>query len=455
MPRKGNSAKLLKEVIDGNNTMQVAGRARLFLEAYPTVGILIDVVGVGARAPHATLVAGFRHCRGVDRKRMLPPNWVEGSSMVRWRLFVVGFVSFAALGARAPGADILIATAGPMTGVYAWAGERYQRGAAMAVDDLNAKGGVLGQRVELIVGDDFCDADQAAALARKFASDGVVFVAGHWCSHASIPAATVYEEAGILQIAPGSASAKLTDEGGPNVFRVCGRDDRQGEMVADHLADHWAGKEIAIVDDGTTWGAGVADGARRRLNERGVTLAVDGTIAPGEDEYSTLVSKMQAAGVDVFFVGGYHREAGLIFRQAHDRGYNLQLIANSAMALEDFPMIAGPELEGTLIAAMTYTGDRPQAKDVVAQFHAQGYEPLGYTLYTYAAVQVWAEAVEAAGSLDLDAALKVMHSRQFETVLGQIGLDGKGDVTGFEPWGWYVWQADGTYLPLEQSVAKQ
>jgi branched-chain amino acid transport system substrate-binding protein len=365
---------------------------------------------------------------------------------------VVGVVAFCATSVRA---EILIATAGPMTGVYAWAGERYQRGAAMAVENLNATGGVLGQRVELIVGDDFCDADQAVALARKLVSDGVVFVAGHWCSHASIPASKIYQKAGILMISPGSASAKLTDEGGPNVFRVYGRDDRQGAMVADYLADHWAGKKIAILDDGTTWGAGVASGVRRRLHERGVTATMDETITPGEEEYSALVSQMQAAGVEVFFLGGYHREAGLIFRQAHDRGYDLQLIGNSAMTLEDFPMIAGPELEGTVMAAMTYTGDRPQAKDVVAQFQAQGYEPLGYTLYTYAAVQVWAQAVEAAGSLDLDATLKVTHSRRFDTVLGQIGFDEKGDVTGFEPWGWYVWQADGTYLPLERSVAKK
>jgi len=162
--------------------------------------------------------------------------------MVRRRLLAVAIVLAATLCARAVGAEILIATAGPMTGVYAWAGERYQRGAGLAVEDLNARGGVLGQRVELIVGDDFCDADQAVALARKLASNGVVFVAGHWCSHASIPASKLYEEAGILQIAPGSASAILTDEGGPNVFRVCGRDDRQGAMVADYLADHWAGK---------------------------------------------------------------------------------------------------------------------------------------------------------------------------------------------------------------------
>ena len=240
--------------------------------------------------------------------------------MVRHNLVLVAAIALTALCARAAAAEILIGVAGPMTGVYAWAGDRYQRGAGLAVEDLNAKGGVLGQGVELIVGDDFCDADQAVALAYKLATDGVVFVVGHWCSHASISAAKVYEKAKILMISPSSASAKLTDEGGPNVFRVYGRDDRQGTMVADYLVDQWAGKGIAILDDGTTWGAGVADGARRRLQERGVTAVMDEAITPDEQEYSDVVSRMQTAGVEVLFLGGYHREAGLILRQARDRG---------------------------------------------------------------------------------------------------------------------------------------
>ena len=256
-------------------------------------------------------------------------------------------------------------------------------------------------------------------------------------------------------IAPGAISSKLTDEGGPNVFRVCGRDDRQGAKVADYLADHWTGKKIAILDDGTTFGTGLANGARRRLHERGVRAALDEAYTPGEAEYSALASKMQAAGIDVFFVGGYHRETGLIFRQAHDRGYDLELIANSAMATADFPMITGPGLGGTLMIAAADMRTSPQAADVVARFRAQGYDPPGFTLYAYAAVQVWAQAVTAAGSLDLDAVSEAMHSRQFDTVLGRIGFDAKGDVTGFDPWQWYVWQADGTYVPLEQGVANE
>ncbi|HSA82966.1 MAG TPA: branched-chain amino acid ABC transporter substrate-binding protein [Geminicoccaceae bacterium] len=374
--------------------------------------------------------------------------------MVRSGLLVASVICAAALSATTAAAEIRIGVAGPMSGDHSGAGEQFERGAGMAVADLNAKGGVLGQKIELIVGDDFCDPDQAVALARKLISDGVVFVAGHLCSHSSIAAAKVYEEAQTLMISPASASARLTDEGGPNVFRLCGRDDRQGAMVGDYLAEHWADKHIAILDDGTTWGAGVANGVRHKLRERSVPVALDETLTPGEAEYSALVSKMQAAGVDVFFLGGLQREIGLVFRQAHDRGYDLRLVSSSGGQYESFPMIAGPGLEGTVMVANTDMRASPQAAEVTARFRAQGYEPLGLTLYAYAAVEVWAQAVEAAGSLDLDAVTAVMHTRRFDTVLGRIGFDAKGDVTGFDPWQWVVWQADGTYVPLEQNAAK-
>jgi branched-chain amino acid transport system substrate-binding protein len=369
--------------------------------------------------------------------------------MVRRQLLLLGIVCAAAVWATTAGAEILIGVAGPMTGAQSWFGEQFERGARMAAADLNAEGGILGQEVELVVGDDFCDPDQAVAAANKLAGDGVIFVVGHWCSHSSIAASTVYEKAEILMITPGSASAKLTDEGGPNVFRVYGRDDRQGAMVGDYFAEHWADKEIAILDDGTTWGTGVTNGVRGRLRERSVPVALNETFTRDEAEYSELVSKMEAAGVDVFFVGGLHRETGLMFRQAHERGYDLQLIASSAVATEDFAMIAGPGIEGTLMIATADMRRSPQAAEVVARFRAQGYEPLGTTLNAYTAVQVWAQAVTAAGSLELSPVTEAMHSRQFETVLGRIGFDDKGDITGFEPWQWYVWQADGTYVPLE------
>jgi branched-chain amino acid transport system substrate-binding protein len=365
--------------------------------------------------------------------------------MVRCALLLASCLSAAALAAPAR-AEILIGVAGPMTGPIAWFGEQYLRASGLAVEDLNARGGVLGERVDLVVADDFCDPDQAVAAADKLASDGVVLVVGHFCSHSSIAASMVYEQAGILQIAPGSASALLTEEGGPNVFRVCGRDDRQGEMVGDYLAEHWAGKEIAILDDGTTWGAGVANGVRRRLKELGVPLAMDETFPPNQPEYSALVAKMQASGVDVFFPGGLHRETGLIFRQARDRGYDLRLVSSSSSATGDFPLIAGPGLEGTMMAAATDARSNPQAAEVVARFRARDYEPLGYALYAYAAVQVWAQAAERAGSLETAEVAHMLRRGRFETILGRVGFDPKGDLEA-AGWQWQIW-SKGDSRPL-------
>jgi branched-chain amino acid transport system substrate-binding protein len=121
--------------------------------------------------------------------------------MVRSGLFFISVISAAALCATTAGAEIRIGVAGPMTGPIAWFGEQYLRATETAVENLNSDGGVLGQKVEIIVADDFCDPDQTVAVARKLASDGVVMVVGHFCSHSSIPASKVYEEVGIVQIA--------------------------------------------------------------------------------------------------------------------------------------------------------------------------------------------------------------------------------------------------------------
>ncbi len=176
-----------------------------------------------------------------------------------------------AFGFTAAKAEILIATAGPMTGTYASFGEQMRRGAEMAVADLNAKGGVLGQKLQLSIGDDACDPKQAVAVANKAVSDGVVFMAGHFCSGSSIPASKVYEEVGVLQNSPASTNPKLTDEGGDNVFRVCGRDDQQGIVAGNFLADKFGSKKIAILHDKTAYGKGLADETKKQLNKRGIT----------------------------------------------------------------------------------------------------------------------------------------------------------------------------------------
>ncbi len=167
---------------------------------------------------------------------------------------LVASIVLAALGVMPARGEILIATAGPMSGSYLAIGEQFRWGAEQAVADINTRGGVLGELVRLVVGDDACDSEQAVAVAQKLVTDGAVFIAGHYCSGSSIPASKVYEDAGVLMISPGSTNPRFTDEGGSSVFRVCGRDDVQGAVAGAHLAERWGDKRIAILQDGGTYG---------------------------------------------------------------------------------------------------------------------------------------------------------------------------------------------------------
>ena len=357
-------------------------------------------------------------------------------------LLASAIVTLMVLGVTPARAEIPIATAGPMSGQYSWFGEQMQRGAELAVADLNAAGGVLGEKLKLIVGDDACGDAQAVAVANRFVSDGVAFVAGHWCSSSSIPAAKVYGEAGILMITPASTNPKLTDEGGHNVFRLSGRDDEQGIVAGNYLADHWGDKKIAILHDGTTYGKGLADATKAQLNQRNVKEVMYETYSPGEVDYSSIVSKMQVEDIDVFYVGGYSTEAALMIREARNGGFDIQLVSGDALTSAEFAMVAGSAADGALITFFPDARNYPEAAEVVARFREDGYEPEGYTLQTYAAFQTWSQAAEMAGSLDLE----TLHQAEFHTVFGTFRFDGNGDMTapGFV---WYVWK-DGDYVPV-------
>ena len=339
--------------------------------------------------------------------------------------------------------EMVIGTAGPVTGQYAIFGEQMVRGATMAVADINAAGGVLGKQLKLEIGDDACEAKQAIAVANQMVNKGAVFVAGHFCSSASIPASETYNEEAVLQISPASTNPLLTEQGLPNVFRTCGRDDQQGIVAGNFLADHFAGQNVAILHDKTAYGKGLADETKKQLNARGITETLYEAYTAGEKDYSALVSKLKDSNIGVFYVGGYHTEAGLILRQARAQGLEARLVSGDALVTQEFWSITGDAGQGTLFSFSPDPTKNPIAADVVARFLAQGYKPEGYTLYTYAAVQVFAAAAEKAGSVDLDALLPVMRGTTFQTVLGDISFDAKGDVTA-PGYVFYEW-LDGNY----------
>jgi branched-chain amino acid transport system substrate-binding protein len=211
------------------------------------------------------------------------------------------------------------------------------------------------------------------------------------------------------------------------------------------------GEDIAIVHDGQAYGKGVAEEVLRRLTDRGVTGTLFEAIEPGQSDYSQLIDKLQAQGIDTLYFGGYAAEAGLIIRQARSRGYALEMIGPDALNTEYFWHVAGPAAVGVKFASYAEPRTNEEAAAVVEQFRTQGYEPEGLTLYAYAGVQVWAQAVEKAGTVEPKAVAEALRAHEFDTVFGTIGFDEKGDVYGYEPFVWYVWQ-EGDYAPADPAM---
>lgn len=344
-------------------------------------------------------------------------------------------------------ADFAVATAGPMTGQYASFGAQMKAGAEQAVADINAAGGINGEKITLEVGDDACDPKQAVAVANQLAGKGVKFVAGHYCSGSSIPASAVYAEEGVVQISPASTNPKFTEERPADfIARVCGRDDKQGTFAGQWIADKYKGKKVAILDDKSAYGKGLADETKKALNAAGLTEAMNESYTAGEKDYTALVSKMKQAGIDVVYIGGYHTEAGLILRQMREQGLQAQMLSGDALATEEFWAITGPAGEGMMFTFAPDPRKIPDAAAIVKVFEGKGINPEGYTLYTYAAMQVYKQAAEMAKSTDPEKIAAAMKNGTFKTVLGPIKFDAKGDVT-VANYVWYIWK-DGKYAEL-------
>jgi branched-chain amino acid transport system substrate-binding protein len=344
-------------------------------------------------------------------------------------------------------ADIEIAMVASMTGSDASHGEQLRDGALQAVDDLNAAGGILGQKLHITVHDDACDPKQAVAVANQLAANPPAVVIGHFCSGSSIPASAVYAEEGILQISPGSTNPKLTDNGHWNVFRTCGRDDQQGALSGKDLIKMFPGKKIAIVDDRQTYSQGLADETRKALNAGGVKEAMNDTITPGEKDYSALIAKLKQAGIDVLYFAGYPVEGGAIVRQMREQGMQTTVVGGDALVSRDFWAITGAAGEGTLMTFAPDPTHDPKNSGVIGRMKAANRLTDGYPLFSYAAVQIWAEAAAKAGTTDARKVADQLHALTFDTTRGVIKFDAKGDVQG-NNYVLYRWH-DGAYTELD------
>jgi len=348
-------------------------------------------------------------------------------------------------------AEIVVGVAGPITGPNAAFGAQLQKGAEQAAADINAAGGINGEQIRVVVGDDVSDPKQGISVANKFVADGVKFVVGHFNSGVSIPASEVYAENGILEITPAATNPVFTERGLWNVFRTCGRDDQQGGIAGAYLAEKFKDGKIAVVHDKTPYGQGLADETKKAMNAAGVNEVMYEGVNIGDKDFSALIAKMKEAGVTVVYWGGLHTEAGLIIRQLADQGLKATLVSGDGIVSNELASIAGDAVAGTLNTFGPDPRMNPDNAALVETFRKAGFEPEAYTLYSYAAMQSLAAGAKAANSLDPQEVAKALKGlAPFPTVLGQMSFDEKGDpkLPGYVM---YVWKKgeDGkyTYVP--------
>ena len=367
-----------------------------------------------------------------------------------------GFLALAvaaALGVSAfAQADIKIGVAGPMTGANAAFGEQYMKGAQAAADAINASGGVNGEKIVLVKGDDACEPKQAVTVAKDLTNQKVAGVVGHFCSSSTIPASEIYDEAGIIAITPGSTNPQVTERGLSAMFRMCGRDDQQGIVAGDYIVDVLKGKKVVVLHDKDTYGQGLADATKAQLAKRGVTPVLYEGLTRGEKDFSAVVTKIRAAGADVVYFGGLHPEAGPLVRQLREQGLkDVKFMSDDGIVTDELVTTAGgpQNVDGVY---MTFGADPrllPDSKTVVDTFRKAGTEPEGYTLYAYASVQTLAAAFNGAKSNNGEKAAEWLKKNPVKTVMGEKTWDAKGDLK-VSDYVVYQWDKDGKYHQLEK-----
>lgn len=357
--------------------------------------------------------------------------------------------AFAASGA-AWAQNVKIAVAGPMTGGAASYGEEMKKGAQMAADDINAAGGINGKKIELVFGDDSCEPKQAVAVASRLVEkDKVSAVVGHFCSSSTMPASDVYAEADMLMITPASTNPKVTDRKLPSIMRICGRDDQQGFVAANYIVDKLKAKRIAMVHDKDTYGQGIVDATKTQLGKRGVKEVLYEGLTRGEKDFNALVTKIKSTNPDLIYFGGLSAEAGTLLRQIREQGLNTVFMSADGAVDASFPTAAGGTvaLKGVLITFGDDPRENSTGKAVVQKFRAAGFEPAGYTMYTYIGVQAAAAALKGANSTSGAAQAKWLKANPVDTVLGKKAWDANGDLTVAD-YVVYEYKADGTYAKV-------
>jgi len=364
---------------------------------------------------------------------------------------IVGvFLTFTLVGIGFAADTIKLGVAGPHSGDLASYGIPSVHAAEIVVKKINAKGGVMGKQVELLVEDDVCKPEIATNTATKLVSEGVDVVLGHICSGATKAALGIYKDATKIAMSPSATNPALTQSGEyPNFYRTIASDDAQAQLEVDFALNNLKAKKIAVLHDKGDYGKGLAEFAKSFLEKNpGAEVVLFEGVTPGAVDYSAVVQKIKQSGADAVIFGGYHPEASKIVTQMRKKKMKTAFVSDDGVKDDTFIKVAGQYAEGVYATGPKDLSSNPMYKEAVEEHRkAYGEDPGAFYPQAYAATLALLNAIEKAGSTDYDALRKALQTNDVDTPLGKIRFDAKGDATGV---GFSVYQVkNGKYVEVK------
>lgn len=328
---------------------------------------------------------------------------------------------------------VKIGSASPLTGPQAHIGIDIKNGVQLAIDDLNASGVEIGGKkvkLALLAEDDEANPTKATTVAQKLVDAKVAAVVGHFNSGASIPASKIYSDAGIPQISPGSTNPKYTQQGFKTTFRVVANDDQQGPTIARFAAEKLKARNVAVIDDSTAYGQGLADAFETTAKSLGIKIVAREHTTDKDTDFTAILTKIKGKKADLIMFGGIDPQAGPMVKQMVQLGIKAKFIGGDGIQTPNFIKLAGKAAEGVMASIPGLPKDQmPGGKAFLDKFKAKFnaevelFAPMGYD-----AVFVFVEAMKRAGSTDPAKFLPEIGKTSYQGVIGPIAFDEKGDL---------------------------
>jgi branched-chain amino acid transport system substrate-binding protein len=339
--------------------------------------------------------------------------------------------------AAAPAAEVVkIGHVAPLTGGIAHLGKDNENGARLAVEEINAAGGVkVGDKtvkLELVAEDDKADPKEGTLAAQKIVDSGAVAIVGHLNSGTTIPASKIYADAGMTQISPSATNPKYTEQGFKTAFRVVANDNQQGAVLANYAADTLKAKTIAIIDDRTAYGQGLADVVEKVAKEKGVKVVGREFTNDKATDFNAILTKIRGAKPDVIMYGGMDATAGPMAKQIKQLGIKATFLAGDGVCSPEFVKLAG-DAAGILHCSMAGEAVEKLAKgaEFVDKYKKRFNQDVQiYSPYSYDAVYIIADAMKRAGKADRASITAAMPATNYNGLTGTIAFDDKGDIKG-------------------------